>query len=78
MARSTATNVEHARVVSLAEIEADNWNLDIGRYVDTAEEKEEEQIGVPETVRKVGEPKRERVEAEATMNQHLTDLEHDA
>ena len=57
------TDVEkYARVVPLSEIEQNDWNLNISRYVDTSEE--EERIDVAEAVRKLRELERERAAAE--------------
>ena len=67
---------KYARVVPLAEIEKNDWNLNISRYVDTAEE--EERIDVAEAVRKLRELEQERAAAEATMNQYLAELGYDA
>ena len=67
---------KYARVVPLAEIEQNDWNLNISRYVDTA--KEEERIEVAEAVRKLRELERERAEAEATMNRYLAELGYGA
>ena len=67
---------KYARVVPLAEIEQNDWNLNISRYVDTSEE--EERIDVAEAVRKLRELELERAAAEATMNRHLAELGHDA
>ena len=67
------TDVEkYARVVPLAEVEQNDWNLNISRYVDTSEE--EERIDVAEAVRKLRELERERAAAEATMNRYLAEL----
>ncbi len=67
------TDVEkYARVVPVAEIERNDWNLNITRYVDTAEE--EERIDVAAAVRKLRELERERAAAEATMNRYLAEL----
>ena len=63
---------KYARVVPLAEIEQNDWNLNISRYVDTAEE--EERIDVAAAVRKLRELERERAAAEATMNRYLVEL----
>ena len=63
---------KYARVVPLAEIEQNDWNLNISRYVDTAEE--EERIDVAEAVRKLRELEHERAAAEATMNRYLEEL----
>ena len=66
---------KYARVVPLAEIEQNDWNLNISRYVDTSEE--EERIDVAEAVRKLRELERERAAAEATMNRYLAELGYD-
>ena len=63
---------KYARVVPVAEIERNDWNLNITRYVDTAEE--EERIDVAAAVRKLRELERERAAAEATMNRYLAEL----
>ncbi len=73
----TYADVEkYARVVPLAEIEQNDWNLNISRYVDTAEE--EERVDVAEAVRKLRELELERATAEATMNQYLAELGYEA
>ena len=64
-----------ARVVPLDEIEQNDWNLNISRYVDTSEE--EEPIDVAAAVRKLRALERERTEAEATMNRYLAELGYD-
>ena len=72
----TYADVEkYARVVPRAEIEANDWNLNISRYVDTSEE--EERIDVAEAVRKLRELERERAAAEETMNRYLVELGYD-
>ena len=63
---------KYARVVPLAEIEQNDWNLNISRYVDTSEE--EERIDVAEAVRKLRERELERAAAVATMNRYLAEL----
>ena len=67
---------KYARVVPLAEIAQNDWNLNISRYVDTSEE--EERIDVAEAVRKLRELEQERAAAEATMNRYLTELGYGA
>ena len=70
------TDVEkYARVVPVAEIERNDWNLNISRYVDTADE--EERIDVADAVRKLRALERERAAAEATMNRYLAELGYD-
>ena len=66
---------KYARVVPLVEIEKNDWNLNISRYVDTSEE--EERIDVAEAVRRLREQERERAAAEATMNRYLAELGYD-
>ena len=63
---------KYARVVPIGEIEQNDWNLNISRYVDTSEE--EERIDVAEAVRKLRELEQERAAAEATMNRYLGEL----
>ena len=67
---------KYARVVPLAEIEQNDWNLNISRYVDSSEE--EERIDVAEAVRKLRELEQERAVAEATMNRYLAELGYDS
>ena len=67
------TDVEkYARVVPFAEIEQNDWNLNISRYVDTSEE--EERVDVGGAVRRLRELERERATAEETMNRYLAEL----
>ena len=66
---------KYARVVPLAEIEQNDWNLNISRYVDTSDE--EERIDVGEAVRKLRELEQERAAAEAKMNRYLAELGYD-
>ena len=61
-----------ARVVPLEEIEQNDWDLNVSRYVDSS--REEERIDVADAVRKLRELERERAAAEATMNGHLAEL----
>ena len=63
---------KYARLVPLAEIAQNDWNLNISRYVDTSEE--EERVDVAEAVRKLRVLERERAEAEAMMNRYLAGL----
>ena len=67
---------KYARVVPLAEIEQNDWNLNISRYVDTSEE--EKRIDIAEAVRKLRELEQERAAAETTMNRYLAELGYDA
>ena len=74
--RAYADVDKYARVVPLAEIEQNDWNLNITRYVDTSEE--QERIDVAEAVKKLRALARERTAAETTMNRHLAQLGYDA
>ena len=67
---------QFARVVPVTEIEQNDWNLNISRYVDTSEE--EERIDVGEAVRKLRDLEQKRATAEATMNRYLVELGYDA
>ena len=70
-------NVEkYACIVPLGEIEENDWNLNITRYVDTSEE--EEPIDVAEAVQRLRELQTGRAEAEAAMNRYLAELGYDA
>ena len=66
---------KYARVVPVSEIEQNDYNLNISRYVDTADE--EERIDVADAVRKLRALERERAAAEATMNRYLAELGYD-
>ncbi|WP_045120409.1 N-6 DNA methylase [Haliangium ochraceum] len=61
-----------ARVVPLAEIEQNEGNLNISRYVDTSQE--EERIDVAAAVARLRELEAARDEAEATMHRFLEEL----
>lgn len=61
-----------ARVVGLEEIEKNDWNLNIARYVQTAEE--EEPIDVAAEVRKLTELQAKRDDAEAKMMGFIREL----
>ena len=63
---------KYARVVPLAEIEQNDWNLNISRYVDTSEE--EERIDIAEAVRKLRELEQKRAAAETAMDRYLAEL----
>ena len=66
----------YSRVVPIVEIEQNDWNLNISRYVDTSED--EAHIDVTEAVRKLRELERDRAKAEATMNRYLAELGYGA
>lgn len=62
----------YARVVPVEEIEKNEFNLNISRYVDTAEA--EQAVDVAEAVRKLRQLEAERAAAEAKMNAFLREL----
>ena len=66
----------YARVVELGEVEKNDWNLNISRYVETAEA--EEKVDVRAAITKLRELEGERAEAEAKMNGYLKELGYDA
>ena len=74
--RAYADVDKYARVTPVTEIEKNDWNLNISRYVDTSED--EERIDVAEAVRKLRQLERKRVAAEAVMHRHLAELGYDA
>lgn len=61
-----------ARVVDLAEIEKNDWNLNIARYVDTTPPPEP--IDTAAELRKLKEQTAQRDEAEAAMLRHIEEL----
>ena len=67
---------KYSRAVQIAEIERNDWNLNISRYVDTSEA--EEPINVAEAVRDLRRLEQERAAAEAAMNHYLVELGYDA
>ena len=64
----------YARVVPLAEVGRNDWNLNISRYVDTSEA--EDGIEVAEAVRNLRVLEKGRGLTETTMNQYLAELGH--
>ena len=67
---------KYARVVPLAELYQNDWNLNISRYVDTSEH--EQRIDVAAALRKLRELERDRAATEARMNRYLATLGYDA
>lgn len=65
---------KYARVVEVGEIEKNDWNLNISRYVEIAEQ--EKKVDLAAAVARVRELERERSEAEARMNAFLKELGH--
>jgi type I restriction enzyme M protein len=67
---------KYARIVSLDEIEKNDFNLNISRYVDAAEEAETIDVGL--ALARLRELERKRAEAESQMNACLQELGHGA
>ena len=67
---------KYARVVALDEIEKNDFNLNISRYVETAEAAEK--VDVVAAIAKLRELEKARAEAEARMNVYLKELGYDA
>lgn len=67
---------KYARVVGLDEIEKNDWNLNISRYVETADAAEK--VDVVHALAKLRELEQKRDEAEARMNGFLKELGYDA
>ena len=67
---------KYARVVDLGEIEKNDWNLNIARYVETADAAAK--MDVAQALGKLRELEAERGEAEARMKTYLTELGYDA
>jgi type I restriction enzyme M protein len=63
---------KYCRVVELEEIKANDFNLNITRYIDSTEE--EEQIDVAEALRKLRELEKEREGVELVMSGYLKEL----
>ena len=62
----------YARVVPIAEIIQNDYNLNISRYIETAEA--EQKIDLADAIRKLREAERARDEAKAVMDRFLTEL----
>ena len=67
---------KYCRVVPISEIEENDYNLNISRYVDTTPE--EEPIDVAATLRELRELEARRREIEAKMNEYLRELGYEA
>jgi type I restriction enzyme M protein len=66
------TEPQYARAVDLAEIENNDFNLIISRYIETAET--EEKVDMAAAVAKLRELEKARLNAESRMNQFLREL----
>ena len=67
---------KYARVVELSEVEKNDWNLNISRYVETADA--QEKVDVRAAIAKLREMEQARGEAEAKMNAYLKELGYDS
>lgn len=67
---------KYARVVGVEEIEKNDWNLNISRYVETADDAEK--VDVAAAIARLRELEGKRAEAEARMNGYLRELGYDA
>jgi type I restriction enzyme M protein len=67
---------KYARVVDLSEVEKNDFNLNISRYVETADAAEK--VDVAAAIAKLRELEHARAEAEAKMNGYLKELGYDA
>jgi type I restriction enzyme M protein len=67
---------KYAKIVSLDEIEKNDWNLNISRYVETADAAEK--VDVAYALSELRELEKKRAEAEAKMNGYLKELGYDA
>ena len=70
--RDYADVEKYARVVPVADIEQNEWNLNISRYVDMSDEAE--RIDVAEAIQRLRELEEARTDAETTMTRHLVEL----
>jgi len=70
--RNYSSIEKYCRPVSLDEIRANDYNLNITRYIDTTEE--EEPIDVQDVLNQLKELKKERSDIEQKMNRYLNEL----
>jgi len=64
----------HSRLVDIEEIEENDWNLNVPRYVDTTEP--EEPIDVSEKLEELDRLKREREETDAELEEYMEELDY--
>jgi len=67
---------KYARVVNLEEVEKNDWNLNISRYVDTADTAEK--VDVAHALHRLRELESSRSDAAARMNAYLKELGYDS
>ncbi|MFZ2202563.1 MAG: N-6 DNA methylase, partial [Microgenomates group bacterium] len=66
---------KYARVVDMKEIKENEYNLNVRRYIDSSEEKE--QIDVKQTWKELKTLEAERVEIDKKVNNYLIELGYD-
>jgi len=66
--------IHHSRFVDLEEIEENDWNLNVPRYVDTTEP--EEPIDVSEKLRELDKLAEDRQKTTAKIQQYMEELEY--
>jgi type I restriction enzyme M protein len=69
------TTPKYAQVIDLAELEKQDYNLNISKYVETADAAVK--IDVADAIARLRELEKKQVEANATMNAHLRQLGYD-
>lgn len=74
--KTFADTEKYARVVPLVEIEKNDWNLNISRYVETADAAA--QVDLRSALDKLRLLERQRSDAEAKLSAHLRELGYDA
>jgi type I restriction enzyme M protein len=64
----------HSRLVDMDEIEENDWNLNVPRYVDTTEP--EEPIDVSETLQELDRLAKERRKTDAKLQEYMKELDY--
>jgi type I restriction enzyme M protein len=67
---------KYARIVGLDEVEKNDWNLSISRYVETANAAEK--MDVATAIARLHELEGKRAQAKVSMNAYLKELGYDA
>jgi type I restriction enzyme M protein len=72
--RTSREEAHHSRLVDLNEIEANDWNLNVPRYVDTTEP--EEPIDVDQKLQELDELAERRQKTDEELRQYMEELEY--
>ncbi len=64
--------MSYCTVADMAEIEENDYNLNISRYVDTTEP--EEPVDIPEVIKNLNELESERKDVQSKMDDYLKEL----